>query len=342
MAILVTGASGYIGSFACVRLLGEGFGVVGIDNFSNSGAEVVERINELAPKKLRFYEADLRDAAALDKIFKAERIDCVMHFAGLKAVGVSVSKPLEYYGNNINAAISLCECMDRHDTGAIVFSSSATVYDGANEMPLTEDSKTGGCTNPYGWTKFMCEQIIADIARAKGWTASIFRYFNVIGAHESGRIGDDPSGTPNNLMPYITQVAVGRLECLPLNGTDYPTPDGTCIRDYIHISDLIDGHIAAVKNANKNAGVNFYNLGTGRGTSNLELIETFEQINGVRVPYRATKRRPGDLAVTYADASKARRELGWSPKKSVEDMCADAWRWQKNNPEGYGRNAEKP
>ena len=334
--IFVTGGAGYIGSHAILELLGQGYDVVAADNFSNSKPEAIKRVKELAGRDFPFFEMDLRDEAQLGRIFAEFDIDCVIHFAGLKAVGESVEKPLEYYANNLNSTIALCEAMKKFDVGKIIFSSSATVYSMDNEMPLTEDSCLGSCTNPYGWTKFMCEQILTDAAKAnEGWSVGLLRYFNPIGAHESGRIGEDPQDIPNNLMPYIAQTAVGRLPCLKVYGDDYDTPDGTGIRDYIHVVDLVAGHVAAIKYLEKHAGVSIFNLGTGKGVSVLELVSAFEEATGVSIPKKISPRRPGDGPVCYASTGKAKKELGWEAKKSIFDACADTWRWQKNNPNGY-------
>ena len=332
----MTGAAGYIGSHATLELLEQGHKVVAVDNFSNSKPEAIRRVKELAGCDFPFLEMDLRDKSALDKIFGEHDIDCVIHFAGLKAVGESVEKPLEYYENNLNSTLNLCEAMRKHDVRKIIFSSSATVYSTDNEMPLTEGSRVGGCTNPYGWTKFMCEQVLTDTVNAnEGWAVALLRYFNPVGAHESGRIGEDPQDTPNNLMPYIAQTAVGRLPYLSVYGDDYDTPDGTGIRDYIHVVDLVAGHEAAIDYIGKQAGVSIFNLGTGKGISVLELVAAFENATGVQIPKKMTGRRPGDVAVCYASTEKAKKELGWEARKTILEACADTWRWQKNNPNGY-------
>ena len=336
MKILVTGGAGYIGSHATLELLKQGYDVVAIDNFVNSKPEAIKRIKELAGRDFRFYEMDVRDRSLLDSIFSEHDIDCVIHFAGLKAVGESVEKPLEYYANNLDSTIILCEVMKKHKVNKIIFSSSATVYSADNDMPLTEDSRTGGCTNPYGWTKFMCEQILTDIANANdGWSVGLLRYFNPIGAHESGRIGEDPQDIPNNLMPYIAQTAVGRLKNLSIFGDDYDTPDGTGVRDYIHVVDLAEGHVMAVKYLQNHPGVSIFNLGTGKGVSVLELVSAFESVTGIELPKKIVSRRPGDIATCYASTEKAKNVLGWETKKTIEQACADTWRWQKNNPNGY-------
>ena len=334
--ILVTGGAGYIGTHAILELLNAGYDVVAIDNFYNSKPEAIKRVKELAGRDFPFYEIDVNDSSSLDRVFVENKIDCVIHFAGLKAVGESVSKPLEYYANNLNSTIAICEAMKKHDVNKIIFSSSATVYRADNEMPLTEDSVTGECTNPYGWTKFMCEQILTDTARAnEGWSVALLRYFNPIGAHESGRIGEDPQDTPNNLMPYIAQTAIGRRPFLKIYGDDYDTPDGTGVRDYIHVVDLVLGHISAIEYLENHNGVSIFNLGTGRGVSVLELVSAFENATGVALQSKVVPRRPGDIATCYASTEKAKNELKWEAKKTTQEACADTWRWQKNNPNGY-------
>ena len=336
MNILVTGGAGYIGSHTCLELLESGYGVVVIDNLCNSSRKSLDRVQELTGKSLRFYEGDVRDEALLEKIFAENQIGCVIHFAGLKAVGESVAKPWEYYDNNLNSTLVLTKVMKKAGMKNIIFSSSATVYGSDNQMPLHEGSRTGGCTNPYGWTKYMTEQILSGIANAdKQWGIVLLRYFNPIGAHESGRIGEDPRGIPNNLMPYITQVAVGRREKLSVFGNDYDTHDGTGVRDYIHVVDLAKGHVASVKYVLGHPGCQVFNLGTGTGYSVLDMVNTFVQVNGVAVPYEITARRPGDVAVCYADPCKSAAELGWKAEKTLADMCRDSWRWQSSNPKGY-------
>ncbi|MEY8351863.1 UDP-glucose 4-epimerase GalE [Lachnospiraceae bacterium 54-53] len=337
MAILVTGGAGYIGSHTCVELLNAGFEVVVVDNLCNSSRESMERVMEITGKKLTFYEADLRDRDAMEQIFDEEIIDAVIHFAGLKAVGESVGKPLEYYHNNITGTLVLCDVMRGHGVKSIVFSSSATVYGDPAFVPITEECPKGEITNPYGRTKGMLEQILTDLHTADPeWKVMLLRYFNPIGAHESGRIGENPKGIPNNLLPYITQVAVGKLERLGVFGSDYDTPDGTCIRDYIHVVDLADGHVKALrKMAGNDGGVRIYNLGTGTGYSVLDVIHAFEEANGLKIPYTMMERRPGDIPRCYADPLKAEQELGWKAKRDIKDMCRDSWKWQKNNPEGY-------
>lgn len=337
MSILVTGGAGYIGSHTCVELLNAGFEVVVVDNLCNSSRESMERVMEITGKRLTFYEADLLDRDALEQIFDEEAIDAVIHFAGLKAVGESVGKPLEYYHNNITGTLVLCDVMRNHGVKSIVFSSSATVYGDPAFVPITEECPKGEITNPYGRTKGMLEQILTDLHTADPeWKVLILRYFNPIGAHKSGRIGEDPKGIPNNLLPYITQVAVGKLERLGVFGSDYETPDGTCIRDYIHVVDLADGHVKALeKMAQNDGGVWIYNLGTGTGYSVLDVIHAFEEANDLKIPYVLMERRPGDVPQCYAAPLKAERELGWKAERDLKDMCRDSWNWQKNNPKGY-------
>ena len=337
MNVLVTGGAGYIGSHTCLELLESGYGVVVIDNLCNSNAESLNRVQQLTGKTLKFYPGDVRDEALLKQIFAENEIGCVIHFAGLKAVGESVAMPWEYYDNNLNSTLVLTKVMKEVGMKNIIFSSSATVYTADNEMPLRETSRTGNCTNPYGWTKYMTEQILSGMAHADpAWSIVLLRYFNPIGAHESGRIGEDPRGTPNNLMPYITQVAVGRREKLSVFGDDYDTPDGTGVRDYIHVVDLAKGHVAAAKYASEHTGCEVFNLGTGVGYSVLDMVKTFRDVNEVALPYVIAPRRPGDIATCYADPAKSREVLGWTAEKSLADMCRDSWNWQKNNPMGYG------
>ena len=337
MNVLVTGGAGYIGSHTCLELLEKGFGVVVIDNLCNSSPKSLERVQELTGKSMAFYEGDVRDEDLLRRIFEAHSIGCVIHFAGLKAVGESVAQPWRYYDNNLNTTLTLTKVMAEYGVKNIIFSSSATVYTADNEMPLRETSRTGNCTNPYGWTKYMTEQILSGIAYAdREWSVVLLRYFNPIGAHESGRIGEDPRGIPNNLMPYITQVAVGRREKLSVFGNDYDTPDGTGVRDYIHVVDLAKGHVAAVEYAAARKGSEVFNLGTGMGYSVLDMVHTFAAVNGVEVPYEITDRRPGDIAVCYADPTKSAEVLGWRAEKKLSDMCRDSWNWQSKNPMGYG------
>ncbi len=338
MNILVTGGAGYIGSHTCVELLNVGYGAIVVDNLCNSNPKSLERVEELTGKKLKFYEGDVRDEALLRKIFAENEISAVIHFAGLKAVGESVAQPWRYYDNNLNSTLVLTKVMGEAGVKRIIFSSSATVYSGDNEMPLRESSRTGNCTNPYGWTKYMTEQILSGMCTAdKDWSVVLLRYFNPIGAHESGRIGEDPRGIPNNLMPYITQVAIGRRDHLSVFGNDYDTHDGTGVRDYIHVVDLAKGHVAAVKYVTGNQGCEVFNLGTGTGYSVLDMVNAFEEANGVKVPYEIVARRPGDLATCYADPAKSAQVLGWKAEKNLVDMCRDSWRWQSQNPMGYGK-----
>jgi len=335
MKILVTGGAGYIGSHACVELLNAGYEVVVLDNLSNSKEEALRRVQEITGKSLKFYKADLLDTEALDTIFKQESIDAVMHFAGLKAVGESVSIPLRYYHNNITGTLLLCEAMQKYGVKNMVFSSSATVYGDPSRVPITEDFPLSA-TNPYGHTKLMIEQILRDLYISdNNFNIAILRYFNPVGAHKSGLIGEDPKGIPNNLVPYITQVAAGKLDELKVFGNDYPTPDGTGVRDYIHVVDLVLGHLKALDKLMTNPGVVTYNLGTGKGYSVLEMVNAFRKVTGKPIPYRIVDRRPGDIASCYADPSKANKELGWKATRGLEEMCQDAWRWQSNNPNGY-------
>lgn len=335
MAILVTGGAGYIGSHTCVELLNRGYEVVVVDNLSNSSRTSLERVETITGKKVTFYEADLLNRAALEKIFETEEIDAVIHFAGLKAVGESVSKPLEYYHNNITGTLVLCDVMREHGVKNIVFSSSATVYGTPKTVPIKEDFPLS-TTNPYGASKLMLENILTDLNTSDAqWNVVLLRYFNPIGAHKSGLIGEDPKGIPNNLVPYITQVAVGRLEHLNVFGDDYETADGTGVRDYIHVVDLAIGHIKAIEKLKENKGVLIYNLGTGIGYSVLEMAKSFEKACGCEIKHKIMPRRPGDIAVCYADATKAKEELGWVAERKLDEMCEDSWRWQKNNPNGY-------
>lgn len=336
MKILVTGGAGYIGSHTCVELLNAGYEIVVLDNFYNSSAESLKRVKELTGKDFRFYECDIRDRKSLDKVFAENKIDAVIHFAGLKAVGESVQKPLEYYENNVGGTVTLCEAMRDAGCKKLVFSSSATVYGMNNPSPLSEEMKIGGTTNPYGTTKYMIELILQDLYKSDNeWSIAVLRYFNPIGAHKSGRIGENPNGIPNNLMPYVTQVAVGKLECLNVFGDDYDTPDGTGVRDYIHVVDLSLGHIKAVEKVAQGTGVNVYNLGTGNGYSVLDVIRAFEKASGVKLNYKIVPRRPGDIATCYSNPAKANSELGWTAHRGIDEMCEDSWRWQKNNPKGY-------
>ena len=336
MNILVTGGAGYIGSHTCVELLESGYDVVVIDNLCNSNPESLKRVETITGMAVQFYEGDVRDEALLNKIFAENEIACVIHFAGLKAVGESVAKPWEYYDNNLNSTLVLTKVMKQAGIKNIIFSSSATVYSADNEMPLRETSRTGNCTNPYGWTKFMTEQILSGIAHAdKEWSIALLRYFNPIGAHESGIIGEDPRGIPNNLMPYITQVAIGRREYLSVYGNDYDTHDGTGVRDYIHVVDLAKGHVAAVKFVLEHNGCQVFNLGTGSGVSVLDMVKAFNEANGLALPYKIVDRRPGDIATCYADPSRSEQLLGWKAEKSLQDMVRDSWNWQCKNPMGY-------
>ncbi|MGP6140248.1 UDP-glucose 4-epimerase GalE [Jeotgalibaca sp. A127] len=337
MAVLVTGGAGYIGSHTVVELLNEGHEVVIVDDFSNSKPEVLNRIKTIAKKDFKFYEANLLDKAAITEIFEKETIDSVIHFAGFKAVGESVEKPVEYYHNNITGTLMLLEVMKEHGVKNLVFSSSATVYGMNNPSPLTENLPTSA-TNPYGYTKVMIEQILRDVYVSDNeWNIALLRYFNPIGAHASGLIGEDPSGIPNNLMPYITQVAVGKLPELSVFGDDYDTPDGTGVRDYIHVVDLAKGHLKALESFTDHKGVGTYNLGTGIGYSVLDLVKNFQRANDILIPYQIVERRPGDVATCYADASLAKEVLGWSAEKNLEDMCRDSWKWQSQNPNGYDK-----
>lgn len=337
MTILVTGGAGYIGSHTCVELLNAGQDIVVLDNFHNSKKEVLNRVGELTGKQFAFYECDLLDRAGLNEIFANHQIDAVIHFAGLKAVAESTVIPLEYYKNNVSGTVVLLQAMEAAGVRKIVFSSSATVYGQRNIPPYREDMITGETASPYGRTKYMIEEILKDLHKAdERWGIDLLRYFNPIGAHESGRIGEDPSDIPNNLMPYIAQVAIGKLDMLPVYGKDYPTPDGTCGRDYIHVVDLAVGHVKAVERLEQKTGVHIYNLGTGTRVSVFELMGAFTRATGIDIPYRIEPRRPGDIAFFYADASKAKEELGWTAKRDIDDMCRDTWRWQKNNPMGYG------
>ena len=336
MSILVTGGVGFIGSHTVVELQNAGYDVVVLDNLCNANPKVLDRIEAITGKKVPFYKGDIRDREALNEIFEKESIDSVIHFAGLKAVGESVQKPLEYYDNNISGTLVLVDVMRQHGCKNIIFSSSATVYGDPAFVPITEECPKGVCTNPYGWTKSMLEQILSDIQKADNeWNVVLLRYFNPIGAHKSGTIGENPNGIPNNLMPYITQVAVGKREELGVFGDDYDTPDGTGVRDYIHVVDLALGHVKALKKIEEKAGLKIYNLGTGCGYSVLDVVHNFEKASGVKIPYSIKPRRAGDIATCYADAAKAKEELGWEAQYGILEMCEDSWRWQKNNPNGY-------
>lgn len=334
--ILVTGGAGYIGSHACLEFLEAGYDVVVLDNLSNSSPEALKRVERLTGRALTFIEGDIRDRAGLDALFHRHDIDAVIHFAGLKAVGESVEKPLLYYDNNIAGSVTLFEAMQAAGVKTIVFSSSATVYGDPASVPIREDFPVGGTTNPYGTSKLFIEKILQDVALSDpAWSIALLRYFNPVGAHESGWIGEDPRGIPNNLMPYISQVAVGRRECLSVFGDDYPTPDGTGVRDYIHVVDLARGHVKAVEKLADGPGVRVWNLGTGRGYSVLDMVRAMEMASGRPIPYRVVPRRAGDVAQCWADPAKALQELGWRAEKGLDAMCADAWRWQSMNPNGY-------
>lgn len=336
MQILLTGGAGYIGSHTIIELDKAGHSVVVVDNLSNSCEESVHRVSEIIGKPIPFIKADVRDAAAMDSIFKSYKIGAVIHFAGLKAVGESVAKPLEYYENNLNATFVLVNAMRNNGVKNIIFSSSATVYGNPAIIPITESCPKGECTNPYGKTKSMLEEVLSDVQKADPeWNVVLLRYFNPIGAHQSGRIGENPNGIPNNLMPYITQVAVGRRPELGVFGNDYDTPDGTGVRDYIHVCDLAAGHVSALQAIERKCGLAIYNLGTGHGYSVLDVVKAFEKVNGVKVPYSIKPRRAGDIATCYCNPAKAKAELGWESKFGIEEMCRDSWNWQKNNPKGY-------
>jgi UDP-glucose 4-epimerase len=337
MRILVTGGAGYIGTHTCVELLSAGYEIVVVDNFSNSKPEALHRVREITVKDFLFYEADLLDKEALNTIFAENEIEAVIHFAGLKAVGESVNLPLWYYDNNITGTIRLCEVMKEHGVKKLVFSSSATVYGMPERVPIDEECSLGA-TNPYGRTKQMIEEILRDLhVSDHEWSVALLRYFNPIGAHKSGRIGEDPNGIPNNLLPYISQVAVGKLSELSVFGNDYPTPDGTGVRDYIHVVDLAAGHLRALEKILESTGTEAYNLGTGNGYSVLEVMAAFEKVSGKSIPYKMDARRPGDIGVCYADPTKAKLELGWSASRGIEEMCEDSWRWQLHNPNGYSK-----
>ena len=336
MAILVTGGAGFIGSHTVVELQNAGYEVVVVDNLSNSSEKSLKRVEEITGKPVKFYKADILDKPALEEIFQKESIDSCIHFAGLKAVGESVQKPWEYYHNNITGTLLLLDVMRKHNVKNIVFSSSATVYGSPEVVPVTEECPKGEITNPYGQTKAMLEQVLTDIYKADNeWNVILLRYFNPIGAHKSGKIGENPNGIPNNLMPYITQVAVGKLEKLGVFGDDYDTPDGTGVRDYIHVVDLAKGHVKDIEKVKENPGLKIYNLGTGIGYSVLDIVKNFEEATGITIPYEIKPRRAGDIATNYADASLAKRELGWTAENGIKEMCQDAWRWQSQNPNGF-------
>ena len=337
MSILVTGGAGYIGSHTVLALLEAGHDVMVVDNLSNSSQESLRRVEALTGKKIAFHQVDLLDVAALATVFATASVEAVVHFAGLKAVGESVAQPLRYYHNNIMGTLNLCKTMQQHGVKTLIFSSSATVYGMPQEVPIREDVPLGAL-NPYGRTKLMIEEILRDLYVAdSGWKIALLRYFNPVGAHPSGQIGEDPNNIPNNLMPYIAQVAVGKHPFLRVWGNNYPTPDGTGIRDYIHVVDLVSGHLKALDALARQPGVVAYNLGTGRGYSVLEVRAAFERASGREIPYRVMDRRPGDAPISFADPTKAQRELGWTATRTLDDMCADAWRWQSHNPQGYGR-----
>lgn len=338
MKLLVAGGAGYIGTHTVVELLADGHEVVVVDNLSNSSAEVLRRVEQITGRRVPFYQIDLADKEALCNVFREHSFDAAIHFAGLKAVGESVEQPLRYYRNNLDSTLTLCEVMEEFGVKQLIFSSSATVYAEPEELPLKETNRAGvGITNPYGRTKWMVEEILRDLAVASpAWQITILRYFNPVGAHESGLIGEDPNGKPNNLLPFVSQVAVGKLDKVMVFGNDYDTPDGTGVRDYIHVVDLARGHVAALNHPPKPGEVALYNLGTGRGISVMEMIRAMEKASGKTIPYEVVARRPGDVAASYADQSKANRELNWRAEKTVEDACVDAWRWQSNNPNGYG------
>ena len=336
MSILVTGGAGFIGSHTCVELLENGYEVVVVDNLCNASEESLKRVEQITGKKVTFYKGDILDKEFLNQVFEKEEIESCIHFAGLKAVGESVEKPWEYYHNNITGTLVLTEVMKKHGVKKMIFSSSATVYGSPKEIPITEECPKGTCTNPYGWTKSMLEQILTDMQKADPeWNVVLLRYFNPIGAHPTGLMGENPNGVPNNLMPYITQVAIGKLACLGVFGNDYDTPDGTGVRDYIHVVDLAKGHVKALKKLEENGGLSVYNLGTGVGYSVLDVVKNFEEANGVKIPYEIKPRRAGDIATCYSDASKAKRELDWEAEYGILEMCRDSWNWQKKNPNGY-------
>jgi UDP-glucose 4-epimerase len=335
MTILITGGAGFIGSHTCVELLNAGYEIIVLDNFTNSKPESLTRVKDITGKNFEVYNVDLLNRNELESVFSSNKIEAVIHFAGLKAVGESVSVPLHYYHNNISGTLILCDVMKKYGVKNLVFSSSATVYGKPERVPITEDFPLNA-TNPYGRTKLMIEEILRDLYIAdNSWSIALLRYFNPIGAHESGMIGEDPNGIPNNLMPYITQVAVGKLKDLQVFGNDYPTVDGTGVRDYIHVVDLANGHLKSLEKVMSSRGVEAYNLGTGTGYSVLQMVSAFEKASGVKIPYRIVDRRPGDVAVCYADPTKAIKELGWIAERGIEEMCRDSWRWQKMNPNGY-------
>ncbi|PEC11149.1 UDP-glucose 4-epimerase GalE [Bacillus toyonensis] len=335
MAILITGGAGYIGSHTCIELLNNNYKIIVVDNLSNSSIESLNRVKEITGKQFKFYNESVLNREKMNEIFLENNIEAVIHFAGFKAVGESTTIPLTYYYNNIISTIILCDVMQKHNVKKFIFSSSATVYGIPKTSPITEEFPLS-VTNPYGQTKLMIEQIMRDVAKADGeWSIALLRYFNPFGAHQSGRIGEDPNGIPNNLMPYVTQVAVGKLKELNIFGNDYPTKDGTGVRDYIHVVDLAKGHVKALEKVLETTGIDAYNLGTGKGYSVLEMVNAFEKISGKKIPYKIIGRRPGDVAICFADVSKAKRELGWEAEYGLEEMCLDSWRWQVNNKNGY-------
>lgn len=336
MNVLVTGGAGYIGSHTCIELIHAGHTPIVVDNLSNSNPISLERVRAIVGREIEFIEGDVCEEVLMEQVFSKHKIDCVIHFAGLKVVGESIDIPLSYYRNNLVSTMTLCKVMDQFNVKKIIFSSSAAVYSGSNEMPVSETARTGNCTNPYGWTKYMGEQILRDIAKADPeWSVVLLRYFNPVGAHPSGLIGEHPNGIPTNLMPFISQTAIGKRDHLNVFGNDYPTPDGTGVRDYIHVVDLARGHVAAIRYLNENKGEAVFNLGTGQGYSVLDMVHAFETANNVRVPYEITERRPGDLATCYADPSKSLEVLGWKAEYNLNDMCRDSWNWQSKNPNGY-------
>ncbi|PFD76713.1 UDP-glucose 4-epimerase GalE [Bacillus cereus] len=335
MAILITGGAGYIGSHTCIELLNNNYKIIVVDNLSNSSIESLNRVKEITGKQFEFYKESVLNREKMNEIFLENNIEAVIHFAGFKAVGESTTIPLAYYYNNIISTIILCDVMQTHNVKNFIFSSSATVYGIPKTSPITEEFPLS-VTNPYGQTKLMIEQIMRDVAKADNeWSIALLRYFNPFGAHQSGRIGEDPNGIPNNLMPYVTQVAIGKLKELNIFGNDYPTKDGTGVRDYIHVVDLAKGHVKALEKVLKTKGIEAYNLGTGKGYSVLEMVKAFEKISGKKIPYKVIGRRPGDVAICFADVSKAKRELGWEAEYGLEEMCVDSWRWQVNNKNGY-------
>ncbi|KXY50785.1 UDP-glucose 4-epimerase GalE [Bacillus sp. FSL M7-1020] len=335
MTILITGGAGYIGSHTCIELLNNNYKIIVVDNLSNSSIESLNRVKEITGKQFKFYNESVLNREKMNEIFLENNIEAVIHFAGFKAVGESTTIPLTYYYNNIISTIILCDVMQKHNVKKFIFSSSATVYGIPKTSPITEEFPLS-VTNPYGQTKLMIEQIMRDVAKADGeWSIALLRYFNPFGAHQSGRIGEDPNGIPNNLMPYVTQVAVGKLKELNIFGNDYPTKDGTGVRDYIHVVDLAKGHVKALEKVLETTGIDAYNLGTGKGYSVLEMVNAFEKVSGKKIPYKIIGRRPGDVAICFADVSKAKRELGWEAEYGLEEMCLDSWRWQVNNKNGY-------